>query len=280
MARTNLNSTNYNPLHPRNALKNNTNVSTISNSISNDSAANNVSMDNQLNEIQTLLDQIEELMGGSDVEIEMDDFDDQFWSDILEGLLHGEVNDNDIESEECAMIENAQPVVNRNDLFIGELKKARQEMAVTKGWNSPNAGIGGTHVDGNLGQTITFSNSNGGAVDLSSLFAGNGASNSFTFSGSNIQINNGHIVFENNDGSQQEVNSNLNNNQVMIDNALLSNPQQIPEMVPFTQIMNSATVAVIGLDGNGNWINVGNSLGSNINIAQLLNTQNKPNSKP
>ena len=48
--------------------------------------------------------------------------------------------------------------------------------------------------------------------------------------------------------------------------------EEIPETVPFSQIMNSATVAVTSMDNNGNLISVGNGLaGSRINNMNNIN---------
>merc|ERR1712154_222546 len=121
--------------------------------------------------------------------------------------------------------------------------------------------------------------------DLSSLFGAGGSS--FTINGGNIQINNGQIIFganNNNNNNENNLNNllapfmiNIGNNNDD-NNALQTvrnnnyNHEGIPEIVPFSQLMNSATVSVFGLDGNGNLVNVGNAVNANsINLASLFN---------
>merc|ERR1712154_155378 len=109
--------------------------------------------------------------------------------------------------------------------------------------------------------------------DLSLLFGAGGSS--FTINGGNIQINNGQIIFganNNNNNNENNLNNLLAPFMINIGNNNDDNHEEIPEIVPFSQLMNSATVSVFGLDGNGNLVNVGNAVNANsINLASLFN---------
>ena len=227
----------------------------------------------------------------------------------IQQSIDDDIEDDDIEDDDdddddnLDIIENreevkAAAVVSKNDLIIGSVKEGRKHMAETIGWNSPKAGLNGASK-GNGQPTITFANMNGQPLDLSSLFGGNGAS--FTINGGNIQIQNGQITMNggnnfnnllsqfginiNNDNNNNDNNNNgIENERALIDPSEKIKKPEIPETVPFTQLMTSATVAVFSMDTNGNLVSVGNTMNqnnmNNLNHLGTMFNNNRKQNKP